>query len=73
MKKDNKMRIIFTLNKIQKGNYLRSDAKRFLGLTIIRSILAVLRLELLDVCMSSSAEKNASDGFSDVSEIVRCT
>lgn len=37
-------------------------------------MLPVRKLELLDAeCISSSAEKNASDGFSEVKEIVLCT
>lgn len=52
--------------------YLKSEANRFFGMAGIRSVV-VRKLELLDVCRSSSAEKNASDGFSDVSDIVRWT
>lgn len=52
--------------------YLKSDANRFFGMVGIRSVV-VRRLELLDVWTSSSAEKNASDGFSDVNEMVLWT
>lgn len=50
---------------------LRSDAKRFFWLT--RSMMLVRRLPLRDVFISSSAEKNASDGCSDVNDMVRWT
>lgn len=48
--------------------HLKSDAKRFFWFT--RSLMLVRKL---DECMSSSAEKKVSDGFSDVSEMVRWT
>lgn len=52
---------------------LKSEANRFFGAPSGRFPSVVFKLELRDAWMSSSALKKASDGFSDVSEIVRWT
>lgn len=56
------------MDNMNSNRYLKSDANLFFWFT--RSLMLVRKLE---VCISSSAEKNVSDGFSEVSDIVRCT
>lgn len=58
----------FERKNVMPNIHLKSDAKRFFWLT--RSLMLVRKL---DECISSSAEKKVSDGFSDVREMVRWT